>query len=138
MCLSCSQFCGRCRPALVVAVSCPSCGVMAEISRGECLDALGYRTQGRAKPPAGYVARCPECGADLNRCIAEAVKPMDCLRSGIVCGYPCGRCMKEFFPGDLVCTKQVPLGKIGSVPEATENFNAMSRIKKRKLTLIEM
>ena len=138
MCLSCSPFCGRCRPALYVAVVCPSCGEMVDVSRMECIHALGYRDRQSGKAPEGYIAHCPKCDASLNGQIAEAVKPLDCKRSGIVCGYPCGRHMKEFFPGDLVCARQVPLGKIGSMPEATANTVALSKIKARRMTPIKM
>ena len=137
MCLSCSPFCGRCRPALLVAITCPSCGEMVDVERLECIKALGYRDRRSGKAPEGYTVSCPECDASLNTSIAQHVKPLDCVRSGIVCGYPCGRHMREFFPGDLVCEKQVPLGKIGSIPEATVNTKALARIKRRRMTLIE-
>ncbi len=137
MCLSCSIFCGRCRPAPYVSINCPSCGERAEISRSECIKALGYRDRKSGKAPSNYVVSCHACGKGLNEDIAATVKPLDCLRSGIVCGYPCGRHRKEFFPGDLVCEKQVPLGKIGTIPEATANTKAVARIKRRRLTPIE-
>ena len=136
MCLSCSPFCGRCRPALYVAIICPTCGEMVDVSRMDCIKALGYRDRRSGKAPEGYVVSCPKCGTDLKQGIANEVKPLDCIRSGIVCGYPCGRHMKEFFPGDLVCERQVPLGKIGSIPEATANTQALARIKRRKMTPI--
>ena len=137
MCLSCSIFCGRCRPAPFVSIVCPTCGHRNEIAREECIKVLGYRDRKSGKAPAGYSTHCPECGVALNELVAEHVKPLDCTRSGIVCGYPCGKHWKKFVPGDLVCEKQVPLGKIGSMPEATTNTIALARTKRnRRMTPI--
>jgi len=136
MCLACSPLCGRCRPALFITVECPSCDERVDVSRTECIHALGYRDRRSGKVSETYIAHCPECGASLNGAVAASVKPMDCVYSGIVCGYPCGRHTKEPFPGDLPCEKQVPLGKIGTIPEATANTREVARIKRRRMTPI--
>lgn len=139
MCLSCSIFCGRCRPAPFVSFNCPSCGTRNEVSREDCIRALGYRDRKVGKVPVGYAVHCTECGENLNGCIKDEVKPMDCKRSGIVCGYPCGKHWKELFPGDLVCEKQVPLGKIGSMPDVTLYTKSVAQIKRsRRMTPIVM
>ena len=136
MCLSCNMFCGRCRPAPYVSIVCPSCGEQNDITREDCIRTLGYRDRKTGKAPLGYTVSCSECHEDLHDSIANVVVALDCKRSGIVCGYPCGRHAKEFFPGDLVCERQVPLGKIGSIPEVTARTKAIGQVKRHRMTPI--
>jgi len=95
-----------------------------DLTRSECLYSLEYphrkSSEEKRLAEAGVprAARCTSCGADLSDELKRRVLPMDCLYSGIVCGFPCGRHRRKRRPGDLVCEKQVPLGRIGSMPEA--------------------
>jgi len=124
MCLACSAYCANCHPATLVGLECPDCEETSDFTRGECLYILGYphrRTledEELAAAGAPRKALCRSCGADLTALLRCEVLPMDCRYSGIVCGFPCGRHRRERREGDLVCEKQVPLGKIGSMPEA--------------------
>lgn len=142
--MACSAYCGRCRPALLVALQCPRCNQTTDFTRDECLYFLGYphrispaekrlRESGAPRSP-----HCRICGADLMTGLKEEVLPMDCRYSGIVCGYPCGKHVKERAVGDLPCEKQVPLGLIGTMPdvvaEATRREKAVARKVKRSLS----
>ena len=131
MCETCSPFCGNCKPPAYKVVLCPACGKPRLFTRDEALEALGRphrrgrqrtretgaaegagRAVGRATTvgaAGGGVLTCAGCGADLMEGLRAAVTPLECRYSGIVCGYPCGRRMKEHPPGEGPCVWQVPL-----------------------------
>ena len=113
VCMHCSQMCDKCKPAERRAFVCGSCGKATILSRGDCLYALGYW---KAAKPEGERASgdegtrrfsCRHCGASLADAVREAVRPLPCRYSGIVCAYPCRRRDRSRGAADAPCRKQV-------------------------------
>lgn len=120
MCFSCNPFCGNCKPPMMVSVMCPKCGSAAVISRERylLLRGLKFRMSEADKELANTEESrflfCGKCGEDISGILGERVKPKPCFRSGIICGYPCGRSVDEPKKGEPMCEKMVPLGKLST------------------------
>ena len=122
MCEPCRPMCGKCKPAEIVPIHCSACGRVTFVSREACLHALGrpHRVTKveRAKIEAGEIgdALCRHCGADQRSDIDAQIPPQDCVYSGIVCGFPCGRRTRPRRPNDEVCPTQVPMARRADSP----------------------
>lgn len=118
MCETCNPLCGQCKAAKYKVVLCPSCGKATMLSREACLFALGrpHRMSDyeRKLIESGEIgaAVCRSCGADLLPTLEEALRPLACTYSGIVCGYPCGRRTERRGERDEPCATQVPLARL--------------------------
>lgn len=53
---------------------------------------------------------CPICGHDLMETFREAVQPLPCQKSRVVCGYPCGGRFDPYVEGGPKCQTMVPVG----------------------------
>ena len=116
MCETCNLFCGGCRPARLKAVLCPNCGKAIVLSRDECLTRLNrkYRKDSTMAPTVdcskGLI--CAGCKTDLMPALEKTVEPLPCIRSGILCGWPCGLREKPLEPGEQKCQYMVPMAKL--------------------------
>lgn len=130
MCWGCSPYCGKCKPAPIIPVVCPTCGKALMVTREEYLRVFGLPHRGsdaarRAALAAGPgstgrekgaldddgVPRCKRCGRDLTAELGSEVDPAPCRRSGIICGYPCGRRDEDPVRGAKRCETMVPVGR---------------------------
>jgi hypothetical protein len=57
------------------------------------------------------VPKCHNCGEDLTESFKQAVQPLPCTYSGIICGYPCGNHTSLRARNGYHCPNMVPLGK---------------------------
>lgn len=119
MCYACNPSCGLCKPKRVISVSCPACEAPFSLRREEyllCFE-MPHRLSvlERKMMEKGGVPEpvCRECGTDLRECFRQMMPPRECLRQGILCGYPCGR-SGEAPTGadDPPCPFQVPLARL--------------------------
>ena len=115
---SCNPRCGDCRPKRIIDAACPECGAGNEMTREAYLNVFGLPhkktilekkmlERGDVKPPV-----CAICGADLFDAFKAAVQPAACMRSRIICGYPCGRHVEEYREDAGHCPHMVPVGKL--------------------------
>lgn len=121
---SCNPLCGNCRPKRIVQVSCPECGVHAQMSREEYLVFFGLpfrknilaekiAERGVAEPT------CSCCGASLVETFRKAVVPEECKSNRVICGFPCGRKDDPYREDALPCPTMVPLGRATTEPPAS-------------------
>ena len=101
---------------MLKALLCPKCGKAKVLSREECLTRLGrkHRKDSILAPAVDYSGPllCTECGLDLQKTLEDAVEPLPCIRSHIICGYPCGAREKKLLDGEAKCRNMVPMGRI--------------------------
>ena len=101
---------------MLKALLCPECGRAMVLSREECLVRLGrkHRKSSNLAPKADYSEPllCASCGRNLQGVLEDAIEPLPCARSQIVCGYPCGAREKPSLPGESKCQNMVPMGRI--------------------------
>lgn len=120
---NCNPECGTCSPKKIVAVECPTCGARNTIRREEYLHhfELPHRKsimeEKMLEKGLDYSMSCVSCGENLESVYKDAVRPQPCVRLGIVCGFPCGRCIEEPNGSNERCGTMVPLGKIGDWTE---------------------
>jgi hypothetical protein len=115
---SCNPTCGKCRPKRIIQASCPVCGKTEEMTREEYL--LFFNLPHRRnvmdrkiiEEGGPSTPRCAMCGADMTALFKEAVKPLPCRKSRVVCGYPCGGCNEPYREGAMPCAQMVPLEMI--------------------------
>ena len=87
------------------------------MTREACLHFLGrpHRVTDREREmiESGEIGEpvCRKCGADLHDALERQIRPTECSFSGIVCGYPCGRCSRMRLVSDEPCETQVPMGR---------------------------
>ena len=112
---SCNPECGRCKPRRIVRIRCPKCAASCTVGREEYLIASGLphkrniieeKILERGGPGE---LRCETCGAPLIDTFREAVTPLPCTFSGIVCGYPCGNHTSKPPRSGHRCPNMVPL-----------------------------
>ena len=118
MCWGCRPMCDSCKPPLYFSVTCPSCGLPVTTTREEYLmyfnlpHRLTDEERRMRKEREGERPFCPSCGADVTDVVRDAITPQPGLKSGIVCGYPCGQRTIEPRPGMKRCDKMVPLERV--------------------------
>ena len=117
MCWGCKPTCNNCKPAEQLFVVCPSCGMPQGFTRSQFLmyfDLPHRINDAEAKMRGewdGQMPLCPACGFALADELRRAVSPLPCVKSHIVCGYPCGQ-RKTLLPrGGKPCSKMVPLAR---------------------------
>lgn len=115
---SCNPTCGKCKPKRIIQAACPACGKVEEMSREEYLllfdlphrhtvmDRKIMEKGGPAKP------ECSMCDTDMTESFRDAVEPLPCQKSRVLCGYPCGGRTEPYREGVSPCMQMVPLGKL--------------------------
>ena len=114
----CNPECDKCSPKEVVAVTCPSCGTRNTLDRYHYLRHFDLphaqdivERKVLAMSPDTSLA-CTACDADLEDVYDDAITPLPCTRSGIVCGFPCGRHAEQPDPSKPRCKTMVPLKRL--------------------------
>ena len=113
MCMNCNAMCGKCRPPLLKAFVCDSCGKAVILTREDCLYVLGYwqefSSNDRSRIAENLDRRfaCKHCGNSLVNTVRKAVISKECEYSGIKCGWPCGKWNKKRREGEDPCRKQI-------------------------------
>ena len=114
----CNPECDKCSPREIVAVNCPSCGTKNTLERVRYLrhfDLPHHQDIVEKKVlemfPDEPLA-CTGCGINLEEVFDDAVQPLPCMRSGILCGFPCGRHVEQPDDSKPRCKTMVPLEKL--------------------------
>lgn len=114
----CNPECDKCSPKEVVTVACPACGMRNSLERVRYLRHFGLPHNPTIVEkkvlemfPDAPLA-CTACGHDLEQAFDDAMEPLPCTRSGILCGFPCGRHVEEPDPSRPRCKTMVPLKKL--------------------------
>lgn len=113
---SCDPTCGKCKPKAIIRISCPECGAPVQLLREEYLNifSLPHKKnimekklleRGAIKEPV-----CAVCNCSLLEAFRQAVKPLPCQKSQIVCGYPCGGRFDPYVDDGYRCQTMVPVG----------------------------
>ena len=117
MCWGCRPMCNNCKPAEQLFIRCPVCDSPQEFSRDQFLmySGLPHRRSVREVEMLerwdGSAPECARCGAALAEALSESVRPQPCIRSHIVCGYPCGQRKVPLPRSAKPCKKMVPLAR---------------------------
>ena len=122
---SCNPTCGKCRPRRIIEAPCPQCTTHCEVTREEYLNAFNIPHKqsilDRKLLEHGPVPMptCRTCGASLEPALENAVTPLPCTRSHIVCGWPCGLHTEQAPSSTYSCPNAVPLAPFegNEVPE---------------------
>lgn len=115
-------MCGNCKPPLYFSVLCPECGRPSTITREEFLMYfdLPHRLTDEERrmrvDRVGEQPKCAVCEADITDVVRKAIVPEECIKSGIVCGYPCGQRTVAPREGAKACMHMVPLRKLDGAP----------------------
>jgi hypothetical protein len=115
MCLSCTPFCGKCKPPGLMSFDCPGCSEKSVLTREECLIYMGHMKQEKHLDMLSHgedFPACEHCGINLYGKLVSKIQPRECIYRGIVCGYPCGRHNKKRTVGDSTCSLPVPLRRL--------------------------
>lgn len=113
MCMNCNAMCGKCRPPLLKAFVCDSCGKAAILTRKDCLYVLGYWQEFSSNDCVRIAENldrrfaCKHCGSSLVGTVRKAVISKECAYSGINCGWPCGKWNRKRREGEDPCRKQI-------------------------------
>lgn len=122
MCWGCRPTCDNCKPAELFSMLCPECGSPTTFTREEYLMFMGLPHRKTSKEKQMIALRsserpvCASCGIDIRETLKQAIRPQPCVKSGIVCGYPCGQRFASGGVSSSRCSKMVPLGRYSGEP----------------------